>query len=217
MKGKEGLSGPVRGAVGGGGCDGAPHVDQPQFLLGAWVQNHHCTLGLQTAQSRSYLYTLGPKVGIIYILGAPGVGKKATHRGRKRSGKSFLSRIDTYTPQCSSIKGLMVSIRCYLGFLKGQWGGAGRSPLFSRPSPHKGTFGAYSGGHWGLYGGLGVGGVSFTEGSYQPSEKHQQCPCFRSHPFGKLNEAEGNKQLKTSPVRSFGAHKERKIDRYIDR
>ena len=31
------------------------------------------TLGLQIAQSRSYLYTLRPKVGIIYILGAMGV------------------------------------------------------------------------------------------------------------------------------------------------
>ena len=29
-------------------------------------------LGLQIAQSRSYLYTLGPKVGIIYLLGALG-------------------------------------------------------------------------------------------------------------------------------------------------
>ena len=32
------------------------------------------TLGLQIAQSRSYLCTLGRKVGIIYILGAPGKG-----------------------------------------------------------------------------------------------------------------------------------------------
>ena len=31
------------------------------------------TLGLQIAQSRPYLYTLGPKVGIIYIHGAPGL------------------------------------------------------------------------------------------------------------------------------------------------
>ena len=30
------------------------------------------SLGLQIAQSRSYLYTLGPKVGSIYILGALG-------------------------------------------------------------------------------------------------------------------------------------------------
>ena len=29
-------------------------------------------LGLQIAQSRSYLYTLGLKVGIVYVLGAPG-------------------------------------------------------------------------------------------------------------------------------------------------
>ena len=30
------------------------------------------TLGLQIAQSRPYLHTLGPKVGIAYIIGAPG-------------------------------------------------------------------------------------------------------------------------------------------------
>ena len=30
------------------------------------------SLGLQIAQSRPYLHTLGPKVGIIYIHGAPG-------------------------------------------------------------------------------------------------------------------------------------------------
>ena len=32
------------------------------------------TLRLQIAQSRSYVCTLGPKVGILYILGAPGLG-----------------------------------------------------------------------------------------------------------------------------------------------
>ena len=32
---------------------------------------------------------------------------------------------DSYTPQCTCIKGLMVSIRWYLGFLTGQLGGAG--------------------------------------------------------------------------------------------
>ena len=31
------------------------------------------TLGLQIAQSRPYLHTLGPKVGLIYIDGAPGL------------------------------------------------------------------------------------------------------------------------------------------------
>ena len=30
------------------------------------------TVGLQIAQTRSYLYTLGPKIRILYILGAPG-------------------------------------------------------------------------------------------------------------------------------------------------
>ena len=37
------------------------------------------TLGLQIAQSRSYLYTLGPKVGIIYILGALGLPSLRTY------------------------------------------------------------------------------------------------------------------------------------------
>ena len=32
------------------------------------------TLGLQIAQRRPYLYTLGPKVGMTYIHGGPGIG-----------------------------------------------------------------------------------------------------------------------------------------------
>ena len=46
------------------------------------------TLGLQIGHSRSYLHTLGPKVGIIYILGAPGfgvptqTGRSGIHSGR---------------------------------------------------------------------------------------------------------------------------------------
>ena len=35
----------------------------------------------------------------------------------------------TYLPQCTSIKGLLVSIRWYLGFLKGQLAGAGNGTL----------------------------------------------------------------------------------------
>ena len=31
------------------------------------------TLDLQIAQNRSYLHTSGPKVGIVYVLGAPGL------------------------------------------------------------------------------------------------------------------------------------------------
>ena len=42
------------------------------------------SLGLQIAQSRSYLYTLGPQVGIMYILGALGY--------MSRSGPDLLSR-----------------------------------------------------------------------------------------------------------------------------
>ena len=44
--------------------------DMSSFLTG---KSWDCALGLQIAQYRSYLYTLGPKVGIIYILGALGV------------------------------------------------------------------------------------------------------------------------------------------------
>ena len=43
------------------------------------------TLGLQIVQSRSYLYTLGPKVGIIYILGALGICFEE-HRFTRPSG-----------------------------------------------------------------------------------------------------------------------------------
>ena len=35
-------------------------------------QGGDLSLGLQIAQSRPSLYTLGPKVGIIYLHGAPG-------------------------------------------------------------------------------------------------------------------------------------------------
>ena len=41
----------------------------------SWLQNPgrgYITLGLQMVQSKSYLCTLGPKVGIVYILGALG-------------------------------------------------------------------------------------------------------------------------------------------------
>ena len=41
-----------------------------------WAMQESFLLGLQIAQSRPYLYTLGPKVGIIYIHGAPGFGRK---------------------------------------------------------------------------------------------------------------------------------------------
>ena len=34
---------------------------------------HHHTLGLHIAQSSSYFHSLGPKVGTLYILGAPGI------------------------------------------------------------------------------------------------------------------------------------------------
>ena len=43
------------------------------------------TLGLQIAQSRSYLYTLGPEVGNIYILGALGIRKKELKKKTKKS------------------------------------------------------------------------------------------------------------------------------------
>ena len=44
-------------------------------------------LGLQIAQSRSYLYTLGPKVGSIYILGALGLGLKSTASVSSQTGR----------------------------------------------------------------------------------------------------------------------------------
>ena len=36
----------------------------------------HLSLGIQTAQSRYYLYTLGPKVGVIYVLGSRGYSSR---------------------------------------------------------------------------------------------------------------------------------------------
>ena len=41
-------------------------------ITGALLYSQSTSLGLQIAQSRSYLHTLGPKVGMIYILGAIG-------------------------------------------------------------------------------------------------------------------------------------------------
>ena len=38
------------------------------------MKRHPISLALQIAQSRSYLHTLEPKVGIIHILGALGCG-----------------------------------------------------------------------------------------------------------------------------------------------
>ena len=40
----------------------------------AWSMEGSYTLGLQIAQSRSYLQTLSPKVGTICILGTLGIG-----------------------------------------------------------------------------------------------------------------------------------------------
>ena len=59
----------------------ASHEGPRQFMAGALqglpryirsITTRTISLGLQIAQSRSYLYTLGPKVGNIYILGALG-------------------------------------------------------------------------------------------------------------------------------------------------
>ena len=46
-----------------------PHLNAAKARIRMW---YIVSLGLQIAQSRSYLHTLGPKVGIIYILGALG-------------------------------------------------------------------------------------------------------------------------------------------------
>ena len=52
-----------------------PHLPKHNFQTtnprGVVLHSH--TLRLKIAQSRPYLYTLGPKVGIIYIHGAPGI------------------------------------------------------------------------------------------------------------------------------------------------
>ena len=43
-------------------------------IEGCWAGGSSA-LGLQIAQSRSYLYSLGPKVSVIYILAALGHGE----------------------------------------------------------------------------------------------------------------------------------------------
>ena len=46
------------------------------------------SLGLQIAQTRSYSYTLGPKVGIIYVLGALGYSAESgSPRSRSHGGQ----------------------------------------------------------------------------------------------------------------------------------
>ena len=60
----------------------------------------------------------------------------------KRSQDSPRRSNNFLDPQCTSIKGLMVSIRWYLGFLKGQLGGAGSVAYitwgsFSKHTPHR--------------------------------------------------------------------------------
>ena len=63
---KLGCGGPLAGSIEGGSRETT--IAHVLFILS------HCiiSLGLQIVQSRSYLRTLGPKVGIIDILGAPG-------------------------------------------------------------------------------------------------------------------------------------------------
>ena len=48
-------------------------------------------LGLQTAQRRSYLHTLGPKVGSTYILGALGWASKPLTQGLDSVGSPGLA------------------------------------------------------------------------------------------------------------------------------
>ena len=64
----------VAGGLGRHGCSDAQGTYEERVLRGseAWYDAEPLSLGLQIAQSRSYLYTLRPKVGIIYILGAMG-------------------------------------------------------------------------------------------------------------------------------------------------
>ena len=67
------------------------------------------SLGLQIAQNRSYLYTLGPKVGIIYILGDLGYGTPHLYAvfGTLRSASRGIER----TLGSSSVAGLAVAAR----------------------------------------------------------------------------------------------------------
>ena len=52
------------------------------------------SLGLQIAQTRSYLYTLRPKVGIIYVLGAMGYGGAGVqHSGLNLAGEFGSGRV----------------------------------------------------------------------------------------------------------------------------
>ena len=51
-----------------------------QMHTGWWIP-----LGLQIAQCRSYLHTLGPKLGITYILGAPGIRRRSPFSGTHAS------------------------------------------------------------------------------------------------------------------------------------
>ena len=62
------------------------------------TRNEGISLGLQIAQSRSCLRTSGPKISIIYVLGAPGIepGKKdrmiATQPLRRRTPPGLAPR-----------------------------------------------------------------------------------------------------------------------------
>ena len=57
------------------------------------------TLGLQIAQSRSYLCTVGPKVGIIYVLGLLGLCPldSIPHKPLPKGPSSHIS--DTQAPK----------------------------------------------------------------------------------------------------------------------
>ena len=75
-----GLCGACLGGLGGGVWEGIvlgsiklSHAN-PFRPLNIFPQAGAVSLGLQMAQSRSCLYTLRPKVGIIYTLGAIGIG-----------------------------------------------------------------------------------------------------------------------------------------------
>ena len=94
-------------------------LDQEAFGAMQMLQFH--SLGLQIAQSRPYLYTLGPKVGIIYIHGAPGIWMLRTPMpGRQprpcpaswpRASKSKAVRRGS--PVMRSMSGIFMSIYIY--------------------------------------------------------------------------------------------------------
>ena len=76
----------------------------PNMAFGTF---YHHTLGIQIAQSRQYLHTLGPKVGIIYILGPEGISGHSDPLGSRDFGLEGVSMIHRGRGACRLPKGSM--------------------------------------------------------------------------------------------------------------